>query len=239
MNHSESYTDQRIDHVLHAFATTATPNGLEQRISARVAQRAAEALEHKPSLFGRLAYTELQPFAIATAALVALAATCLLVFTHTQQHQVVQQPYPVVLPQQQTQPVAVAQTISYRNAAVLPEHPTAVAVSTTTPPAQDDPDAIALAETLAPSHPAPPLPLTSQEALLLRSMRRGQPIEVAELDTLRESALTAIAAAHERASLREYVHNLLGPLATAQALTPTSPPPDDASPVAGTEPPSQ
>jgi hypothetical protein len=238
MNHPESYTDQCIDQLLHAFATTATPNGLEQRISARVAQHAAEELEHKPSLFARVAYTKPRPFAIATAAFVMLAAACLLFITHPRQQQMVQQPSPEVLRQQQRQPVAVAQTTPHRSAA-LPQQPHAAVASTTELPAQDDPDAIALAETLAPSHPAPPLPLTSQEALLLRSMRRGQPIEVAELDTLRESALTAIAAAHERASLREYVHSLLGPLATAQALTPSSPPPTDAQPVTAAEPPSQ
>jgi hypothetical protein len=233
MNHPESYPDQRIDQLLHAFATTATPNGLEQRISAHVAQRAAEALERKPSRFARLAYTKLQPFAIATAAFVVLAAVCLLFITHTQQQQIVQQTSPIALPQQQALPVTVAQTGARRTAMQL----RAVGIFTTATPAQDDPDAIALAETLAPSHPSPPLPLTWQEALLLRSTRPGQPIEVAELDTLRESALTAIAAMHERTNLREYVHSLLGPLATAQALTPSPPP--DVQPVTSTEPPSQ
>ncbi len=233
MNHPESYTDQRIDQLLHAFATTATPNGLEQRISARVAQHAAEALERNPSLFPRLAYTRLQPFAIATAALVVLAAACLLFIIHPRQQQIAQQPSPTDLPQP---PVAIAQAGSHRTIA---QQPHSVAISTTAASTQDDPDTIALAETLAPSHPAPPLPLTSQETLLLRSTRRGQPIEVAELDTLRESALAAIAAAHERSNLREYVHSLLGPLATAQSLTPTPLPPNDAPIVAATEPPSQ
>jgi hypothetical protein len=102
------------------------------------------------------------------------------------------------------------------------------------------PDAIALAETLAPSHPAPPLPLTAQEALLLRSTRQGEPIEVAELETRRESVLTQIAEARERATVREYIHGLLGPLATAQTLTPPPSPSDDTKPAAESEtPPSQ
>ena len=110
----------------------------------------------------------------------------------------------------------------------------------TTIAASTDPDAIALAETFAPSHPVPPLPLTAQEALLLRSTRHGQPIEVAELETRRKSALIAVASAHEQSSLREYIHGLLGPLATAQALTPSSPPPqpDDTQPVAEPQTPS-
>jgi hypothetical protein len=103
-----------------------------------------------------------------------------------------------------------------------------------------DLDAIALAETFAPSHPAPPLPLTAQEALLLRSTRQGQPIEVAELETRRTSVLTEIAEARERANLREYIHGLLGPLATAQTLTPLPSPSDDSKPAADSEiPPSQ
>jgi hypothetical protein len=94
-----------------------------------------------------------------------------------------------------------------------------------TPP-PTDPDTIALAETLAPSHPAPPMPLTQQERLLISATRQGQPIELAELEPLRQPALRAAAAARERANLRQYIHGLLGPLAAAESLNPT-PPVDD------------
>jgi len=81
------------------------------------------------------------------------------------------------------------------------------------------------------------LPLTEQEALLVRSTRPRQPIELAELETRRISALTQIAEARERNSVREYIHGLLGPLATAETLTSSSPPSDDSKPVADSEPP--
>jgi hypothetical protein len=79
------------------------------------------------------------------------------------------------------------------------------------------------------------LPLTEQEALLVRSTRPGQPIELAELETRRISALTQVAEARERNTVREYIHGLLGPLATAETLTSSSPPSDDNKPVADSE----
>jgi hypothetical protein len=91
-----------------------------------------------------------------------------------------------------------------------------------TPPATDL-DALALTETLAPSHPAPPMPLTAEEHLLVLATRQGQPMELAELETLRQPALQAAAEAREQATLRIYVHSLLAPLAAAEAINPTSP----------------
>jgi hypothetical protein len=41
---------------------------------------------------------------------------------------------------------------------------------------------------LAASHPAPPMPLTEQERLLLRIAHRGDPVELAMLDPLRRAA---------------------------------------------------
>jgi hypothetical protein len=239
-------TDQRIDQLLHALATTAAPIGLEQRISARMAQRAADNTEHNTPLFARILSAKLASasastrhrYAIAAAALLLVTAGYLAISRHRSQQEIVAVP-----PAHTTAP-------SLSGSAPTPA---ALTSSTTTktshlrqpftpspqplPAAQNDPDAIALAETLAPSHPAPPLPLTTQEALLLRSTRLGQPIEVAELETRRETTLTAIASARERSSLRQYIQGLLGPLATAQALTP-SPQPDEAKPAVDAEPPS-
>ena len=52
-----------------------------------------------------------------------------------------------------------------------------------------DPDAIALAETLAPSHPAPPMPLTQQERLMLAIVRSGDHEQMAALDPYKREAL--------------------------------------------------
>ncbi len=45
-----------------------------------------------------------------------------------------------------------------------------------------DADAVALSDTRAASQPAPPLPLTEQERLLLRMVHRGDPVELAMLE---------------------------------------------------------
>jgi hypothetical protein len=89
-------------------------------------------------------------------------------------------------------------------------------------PTPTDPDAIALAETLAPSRPAPPMPLTQQELLTLAATRPGQPIQLAELDLARAPALRAAAEASEQASLQRYVKSMLAPFAVAEALSPNN-----------------
>jgi hypothetical protein len=43
-------------------------------------------------------------------------------------------------------------------------------------------DSLALREMMAPSHPAPPMPLTKEEKLLLRVVHKGDPAELAMLD---------------------------------------------------------
>jgi hypothetical protein len=52
----------------------------------------------------------------------------------------------------------------------------------------DDSDSLALEEMRAASHPPPPLPLTDQEKLLLRIARKGDPVEVAELNPIVRAA---------------------------------------------------
>jgi hypothetical protein len=74
------------------------------------------------------------------------------------------------------------------------------ASQTLSTPTPDDPEAIALAETLAPSQPIPTQPLTAEERLLLRATRQGQPIEVAELELAREPILRAAAEAREHSA---------------------------------------
>ena len=58
-------------------------------------------------------------------------------------------------------------------------------------PTDPDPDAIALAETLAPSHSAPPMPLTQQELLALAILRSGNKEEIAALNPVHREALFA------------------------------------------------
>jgi hypothetical protein len=152
-------------------------------------------------------------------------------------------------------PIVITPTsISRLEAAGLPSRHTAPATnpalaeqasSPLPPSAQDlplsaqDPEAIALAETLAPSRPAPPMPLTAQEKLIQAATRPGQPIQLAELDLARAPILRAAAEAREHASIESYVKTLLAPFALADALqpitasqpqeTPTTPPAEPTS----------
>jgi hypothetical protein len=79
------------------------------------------------------------------------------------------------------------------------------------------------------------MPLTAQEVILFRSTRQGQPIELAELDVLRDTNLRSIAQSRDRANLRQYIQSLLAPLAAAEALSPTSS--DDIQPTTPPDPP--
>ncbi len=223
--------DQQLDRVLNALRDTPPPSGLAARVNARL-------LQATESPARRTLFASPQHIAWAGAACAAVLALAVLA-THYQ-------PAPTVAdlssetPATQASPslpVPAAAQVAPRFS--VGSHTASLKIEGVLTP-EPAPDAIALAETLAPSHPAPPLPLTAQEALLLRSTRQGEPIEVAELETRRESVLTQIAEARERATVREYIHGLLGPLATAQTLTPPPSPSDDTKPAAESEtPPSQ
>ena len=63
-----------------------------------------------------------------------------------------------------------------------------------------DCDPIALAESQAPSHPAPELPLTDQEKLLRRIARHPDPVEIAELDP----SARAARAAEDKAAFKNF-----------------------------------
>jgi hypothetical protein len=237
MNHSP---ETRIDQVLQALRNTEAPNGLEQRVSARLEQLSqAQGNRTSSATFLDLLRLPLIPAAaypIAIAALAIIGAGTLI--SHRKPHTIA-----INTPTSATTQIA-SQPHSTKTVSTQPSPTSAPGKHFVLNPAApqplsnpSDPDAIALAETLAPSHPTPPLPITPQEALLLRSARRGQPIEIAELETRRESVLNHIAEARERTSIREYIHGLLGPLATAESLTPSPAPPEDAQPIPEPEPP--
>ena len=236
-------SDQRIDQLLQALGTTGTPAGLEQRINARVAQR-TDSLEKNPLRFKqivRLLWTPVVSHFAVWPSLVAIVI-CMLGFGYLLHHEhklsqhgvsesVAALPSRLPIERHARQ----SQLISHRHA-VIPSReevilgePAAAAVN------EDDPDAIAMAETFAPSHPAPPLPLSEQETEAARRVHRGAPVEVAMFDPSHDSALIALATAHDRASIRRYVHGLLGPLATAQSLTSSALRADDGAAVADSE----
>lgn len=252
------HPDARIDRVLEALGAAEPPAGLEQRIAARLAQageaRMGGATRHAQ---GRSAFAvflsarkgcriSLRPaklWAVA-ATVIVVTLTTFIVLHHrrpaTAAHAKAMAPAPSP---------AFAKAFVPANARAsqgfgFKSHPASQAAADRNPAASqepNDPDAIALAETLAPSRPAPPMPLTPQEHLLAAAMRPGQPIQLAELDTARAPFLRAAAEARETASLDHYVKSLLAPFALAEALQPTTfaepreartpppPPPPDSS----------
>ena len=244
-----AHPDARINHVLEALRTTEPPAGLEQRIAARLAQ-AAEArqatapqtrplittdISAEPSIFTTILNAVKAPRILLTPARLytaAAALTLLLTLTtvnllHHNTPTTTAQSKPI--PNALTQPATLAQATSPANtqvpqAFILRSH-SPIQRAEAIPPApaqQPNLDTIALAETRAPSHPAPPMPLTAQEHLLLAAARPGQPIEVAELDMARAPYLHAAAEYREEASIQRYVHTLLAPFAVADALSPTT-----------------
>ena len=251
MNHqpANTYPDARIDQVLEALRTTDPPTGLEQRIAARLAQAAeARTLNTEdrvatPPFLAVILNAVKDPcislapakFYSAAAFTVVLALTTLTLL-HNRTPTTTAQTIPTSHPQSGVphlrdgiivakvgSPVdAVSPTTQVSQAFSLGSHNPLEAAPVPLSPSAQDPEAIALAETLAPSRPAPPMPLTAQEKLIQAATRPGQPIQLAELDLARAPILRAAAEAREHASVESYVKSLLAPFAVADALQPTT-----------------
>jgi hypothetical protein len=247
---ARTYSDAAIDQVLDALRTTEPPTGLEQRIAARLAQAAeARALPTSPSVTASSYFAvilnavkdpciSLAPakFYSAAALTVVIALTTLMIVHHRPATNTAQinfnyhsNPLPQYLATNSSQSAQDRTTNSSLEGARLQSRhtsliPTAASaaegISHPPSPSAQDPEAIALAETLAPSRPAPPMPLTAQEKLIQAATRPGQPIQLAELDLARAPIVRAAAQAREIASIDRYVRSLLAPFALADALQP-------------------
>jgi hypothetical protein len=220
MNSKLISTEEAINRVLLGVSSASTPAGMEARIAARLLQAAEERSAPAQTRSGwRLACA-------AAAGIVLAVATAPWVL---HRHQSVTG----TLEPQQNHPTQLA-TATPRAIGqprfALASQPAAIKTDNSLPTAEPAPDydALALAETLAPSQAAAILPLTAQEQTLVQATRQGQPIEVAELDQVREPALRAAAAAREHRNLLHYVSAWLAPLAAFQSAQ--SDAPDDPQP---------
>jgi hypothetical protein len=222
---SQLTPDARVDHILTALRTTDPPAGMEQRISARLAQ-AAQARTQSALSLSRPSFNALGGARFYTAAaLTVLIALTTVTVIHNRTTSATQSQS---IPYRSTAPVlssTLSETSTPTNAltpkvslANLRAHPSA---PTQRPPSAQDPDQIALAETLAPSRPAPLPPLTAPEHLILAATRPGQPIQLAELDLARAPLLRAEAEARRTSEFQRQVKTLLAPFAVADALQPT------------------
>jgi hypothetical protein len=231
--------DATIDRVLQGFRDTEAPSGLEARILHNLnnlQQRNQLTSAPPPTTL----WTRLDPsrwpltFRIPAMAIPATAILVLLLalthkyaITPTQPtsiatHHDAVTPIPLVVPAATNQPhhsTFVAQLPQVTHTVPVDFIPQSQAAAPLSPE-----DQLALEESHAPSQPAPPMLLTAEERLLVRSTRQGAPIEVAELDQLREPMLRAAAAARERANLERYATGLIAPLLTFQNLIPSTAP---------------
>jgi hypothetical protein len=242
MNHQPANPDARVDYVLHALRTTEPPAGMEARIAARIAQATEARTQSAPP--GRSSFlnaakapgTFLIPSNLYLAAGTALTLLLALsLFRHHSAPTSATLNFNITPQTQPTSPNLEAPSApSRRNS---PTHAITLAaewIPTPHPASSQNPDQIALAETLAPSHPAPLQPLTPQEHLIRAATRPGQPIELAELDLARAPLLQALADARQSARIHRYVEAALTPFALADALAST---PDLPAQEAATPPP--
>ena len=88
--------------------------------------------------------------------------------------------------------------------------------TTAAPEPMSTEDALAVYESQAPSHPAPPMPLTEQEQLLVRILRKGDPVELAMLDPKLRSSEEA----SSRADFDRFFSKTSSPIATPPAASP-------------------
>jgi hypothetical protein len=211
------HPDQLVDRVLTGLRDTQPAAGLEARIAARLTAASQAGTSRNP-IFANMRY------ALAATAMAAMAVLLLATHFHrppqyTANLNTDTDTKPVILSEAVRRTSRTAQS---KDPDTSPRTTTLLTLSTTSIPTKPDPDQIAFAETLAPSRPAPAMPLTAQEQLLAQATSPGQPIEVAELEHVREPMLRAADKAREEARIRQYVRAMLSPLVLAESFEPTS-----------------
>jgi hypothetical protein len=173
------HIDRRIDQVLTALRDAEAPMGMERRILEAAQRRAAVPASNWHRLQARI-QPMIMIWTVALASIVAVIASLTLIHRSTQ--------------------------FTPQSIAAAPQT-SAPAVATETPPAatsihlqkphqrriitanQVDPyELLAVNEMRAPSHPAPPMPPTEQEKLMLRIVHRNDPVELAELNPAMRAA---------------------------------------------------
>jgi len=167
--------EEAIERVLSALRDVETPQGMERRIL-EAAQ--ARTLERKGSTVAALLGARPWAVAVAGVVLLSLAASVAL---HRKGHG--RRESAGVIPQPALRAPEAPETsgqmlIPEGGRGALRRHGHS---GKATPEPLSPEDALALSEMLAPSKPAPPLPLTHQEVLLAEAVNRGGPEELSSL----------------------------------------------------------
>jgi hypothetical protein len=204
--------DEAIDQVLAGLRITEVPREMNRRIL-----QAMEAASAQP----RPATRFLLPSAIALTAVAAIAIAGALLHRHTQTP--TQTNVTTVAKIPSSQPASDRTALSgstssrpearpLRRSGEIPAfaaapHPHNPQHNTQIPQAAQDPeDQLALAELHAPSRPAPPLPLTAQEKLLLSAAKESVPAHLTQLAQLDPDRTARQEAAREAAFHRFVFH---------------------------------
>ena len=177
MNRPEIHSEEAINRLLAGLRDVEAPQGMESRILVRLEDRTV-APRH-------LLFTAPQAWAFATACFALATLALAWATTHHTHHAVRERAIaspnfsPKVLHVQDagSTPIRTAQRQTHkqvRQTKLIPTAPESASETTE--------DTLALSDLNAPSKPAPPMPLTDQEKLLLRLVHKGDPIELAMLD---------------------------------------------------------
>lgn len=178
-------TDEAIDRVLTGLRESEVPAGMESRVlQAMQARVAAESVEKsvwwswpRQAVYGALLAGLLVVVAVSVPHRVHRVTPEPVGARHVEGAPAViaEKAAPVVQARQARVPQRVAKPLPVRVE-------TASAGQKGAPDSNAAEDALAREEMLAPSHPAPPLPMTAQEMLLVRAVRRHDPDELAMLN---------------------------------------------------------
>jgi hypothetical protein len=221
-----------IDRVLTALGNIQPPAHIERRVLAAIENGSASASRwtFSPS-------SSQQWSVVACAAVIVLAGVGLSVHRHRLGTNVAVAPTTAVTRRPRTQtlaaergpaPVAPALRVAAKGSAPRAGALTRDASINGRPRLLCDCDPTAVAEANAPSLPAPPLPLTEQERLLLRIAHHPGPVELAELDAHQRE----VSIAEEQAAYKRFFHPA-GPLSPD---APTSQPAPSALPATSAQP---
>ena len=190
----EQQMDHDIDRVLRELSSP-PPAHLEQRVLATLAQRQTQSEEHASPRRLWLTSPRLSWAVASVAAAAVLAASAIVPRMHREPQQIAThvQPastQPAALPQiadtLSESPIAPAPFVpmhqTLRHGSVVVRPALEASLDPTTDPATCHCDPVAIAEASAPSHPAPPVPLTREERHMLMLVRSGEPQQLAVLD---------------------------------------------------------
>jgi len=232
-------SEHDIDRVLTALRDTEPTEGLEARI--------LQALENRTpvrSTWFRRTSPMQWGLALTTAAVV-LAIALTAHNTHHTAPGIAQSP--VLMPSQNTVISTEASRLhatrsgeiaafSEAGATHTPAQPSSTPTQPTYPPHEllCDCDPLAMADMQAPSQPAPPMPLSRDEQILRRAAQRGEQVQIALLEPLRDAPQRAQVPTAEDTALQHAVQGFLRQLAAAETLNPTPPTPDHDEPVPDT-----